>query len=299
MLGLIDFSLFAVHFSENVLSPSWAVAGFIGAAILAFLGAWRIRDEEIPQIALLTAAFFVASLIHVPVGTVTSIHLLFNGLVGVVLGLRAGLAIPVGLFLQAALLQHGGFSMLGINSCIMTLPALLAWQLFNLLQKIPWVRHPAFRAGLVMISGLLWTLSLVYSLVLVGTNYANSLSTLTTARADQITFHPLVIAACLAIAGLGAWLEPRLGNAPEFPVGLLIGELAVLTTTFLACLFLVLGGQEDWPSLVLVMLVPHLVIAVIEGIVLGFTVGFLARVKPEMLGWKSREKSECVVDSIR
>jgi len=291
--------LWAVHFSDNVLKPTWAVAGFIGAALLVFLGAWRIRDEEIPHVALLTAAFFVASLIHVRVGTVTSIHLLFNGLIGVVLGLRAGLAIPVGLFLQAALLQHGGFSMLGINSCIMTIPALIAWQLFRLLQKIPWVRQRAFRAGLVMVSMLMWTLSLVYSLALLAGNYAGSLSTLQTAGANQLTFHPLVIAGCLGIAGAAAWLEPRLGNAPEFSLGLLIGELAVLTTTLLAVLFLVLVGHEDWPSVVLVMLVPHVIIAVIEGIVLGFTIGFLVRVKPELLGWKVPEKSECMVDSIR
>src|SRR5205085_10423419 len=121
--------LWAVHISDGVLTGPWCVGGFLVAALLAVLGAERIRDEEIPRVALLTAAFFVASLIHLPVGP-TSAHLLLNGLVGVVLGRRAGLAIPVGLFLQAALIGHGGFSTLGINACVMTLPALLAWWLF-------------------------------------------------------------------------------------------------------------------------------------------------------------------------
>lgn len=35
----------------------------------------------------MTAAFFVASLIHVPIGP-TSVHLLLNGLLGVVVGRR-------------------------------------------------------------------------------------------------------------------------------------------------------------------------------------------------------------------
>src|SRR5437868_1583118 len=97
----------------------------------------------------MTAAFFVASLCHVNL-RVTSVHLLLNGLVGVILGRRAALAIPVGLFLQAALLGHGGLMALGINSCILLLPALLAWQMFALLQHVPWLRRQWFAIGLVI-----------------------------------------------------------------------------------------------------------------------------------------------------
>ena len=290
--------LLAVHISDGILSVPWQAAGFAGAAALIALGAWRIRDEEIPRIALLTAAFFVASSIHVPVGNVTSVHLLLNGLVGVVLGRRAGLAIAVGLLLQVALLQHGGWLTLGVNTCIMALPALLAWQLFALCRHLPWIRRPWFRAGLLGVSVLAWTLSLVYSLVLLGTNYSRQVSALDPTWATHVTFHPLTLAGALALAVLAAWWEPRLGNAPEFPLGLLIGELTVLATTFLNCVVLVWGGQEDWPSLVLVTLVPHLVIAVIEGVVLGFTLGFLVRVKPEMVRWQATETAECVVDSV-
>lgn len=289
--------MLAVHIADGILTESWQAAGFVGAAVLVALGAWRIRDEEIPRIALLTAAFFVASSIHVPVGRVTSVHLLLNGLIGIVLGRRGGVAIPVGLFLQAALLQHGGFLTLGVNTCVMAVPALLAWQLFALLQRIPWVCQPWFRAGLVGVSVLTWTLSLVFSLVLIGTNYSKQVSALDPTWAAAVTLHPLTLVAALALAVLAAWWEPRLGNAPEFPLGLLIGELTVLATTLFNCIALVWGGQEDWPSLVLVVLVPHLVIAVIEGTVLGFTVGFLVKVKPEMLGWKVRENAECLVDS--
>src|SRR5205807_293431 len=135
--------LWAVHISDGVLAWPWWSGGFALAGVLALIGAWRIRDEEIPQVALLTAAFFVASLIHVRVPP-TSVHLLLNGLVGVILGCRAALAIPVGLFLQAALLGHGGFSTLGINSCVMTLPALLAWQMFGVLQRLPVLKRHWF-----------------------------------------------------------------------------------------------------------------------------------------------------------
>src|SRR5271155_732782 len=100
--------LWAVHISDGVLSTPWLLGGFACAAILLWLAARSIRDEEIPRVAILTAAFFVSSLIHIRVPP-TSIHLLLVGMVGVLLGPRAPLAIFIGLILQAALLQHGGF----------------------------------------------------------------------------------------------------------------------------------------------------------------------------------------------
>src|SRR5215470_13163727 len=105
----------AVHISDGVLAVPWLGGGFALAALLVVIGALYVRDEEIPRIALLTAAFFVASLLHIRVGP-TSVHLLLNGLVGAVLGRRAPLAILVGLFLQVALIGHGGFLTLGVNT---------------------------------------------------------------------------------------------------------------------------------------------------------------------------------------
>ncbi|HLQ45692.1 MAG TPA: energy-coupling factor ABC transporter permease, partial [Planctomycetaceae bacterium] len=241
------------------------------------------------------AAFFVASLCHVNL-RVTSVHLLLNGLVGVVLGRRAALAIPVGLFLQVVLFQHGGYSTLGVNSCVMTIPALLAGTLFAFLRQLPWARQPWFRGCLVAVCAAAWTLSLVYSVTLLCTNRVSELDTLETAAANSLTFHPLTLLGTAFMALLAAWLERRLENAPEFPLGLLVGELTVLLTLVLNCLALVWGAYEDWHTLALLVFVAHLPIAVVEGIVLGFTVGFLARVKPELLGWTAAEKTPCAAD---
>ena len=49
--------LFAVHISDGILQSTWLAGGFVVAGFIALLGAWRVRDEEIPRIALLTAAF--------------------------------------------------------------------------------------------------------------------------------------------------------------------------------------------------------------------------------------------------
>ena len=220
-------SLFAVHIPDgHVLTSTWLIGGYLVAGILVLMGSWRIRDEEIPQVALLTAAFFVVSLIHVPVpGLPTSAHLLGNGLLGVVLGRRAALAIPLGLLLQAVLLQHGGLTTLGVNTCVMVLPALLAWQMFAGWQK--------------------------------------------------------------------------LGHGPRFAVGLVVGGAAVMATVLLLCLTLLLGGTSDWRPLIALTVVPHLFIAAVEGLVLGFTVRFLARVKPDMLRRQViLENTECTAEAF-
>src|SRR4029077_7396966 len=115
--------------------------GFAVALLLVLWGAWRTRDEEIPRIAILTSAFFVASYIHVPVPGGPPAHLLLTGLVGVVLGRRSALAIPVGLFLQAVLFQHGALSALGANVCVMTPPALISWLLFRALCRSSFLRR--------------------------------------------------------------------------------------------------------------------------------------------------------------
>lgn len=139
--------LFAVHLSDGVLSPTASILGFVGAAVLVSIDLWRIHDEEIPRIGVLTGAFFVASQIHLPVG-VSSVHLLLNGLLGVVLGTRAAPAIAVGLTLQALLFAHGGLSALGINICVYTIPALLGGILFRL--AMPTRRVPTFVLGVLL-----------------------------------------------------------------------------------------------------------------------------------------------------
>jgi ABC-type Co2+ transport system permease subunit len=275
--------LWAVHISDGVLQVPWLLGGFGVAGMLVLVSLWRVRDDEVPRIALLSAAFFIVSLIHVRVGP-TSVHLLFNGLIGVLLGPRAALAIVVGLFLQFQYLAHGGIMALGVNTCVLTLPALGAWLMFHALHRSGVVRRPACQVMLVMIATFTWTLSLVFSVTLLQTNSLGSVEALTLEAAWQRALHPVTVAAALALAMAAAVLERRLENAPEFSLGLLIGGLAVLASVGLNCAVLILGGEQHWPVPPLILLVAHLPIAVLEGVVLGFTLGFVAKVKPEMLG---------------
>ena len=123
-------ALFAVHLADGLLAdPVW-VGGFVLAGALVAWSARGMSEDEVPRVGVLTAAFFVASQIHVRLGP-TSAHLLLNGLVGVVLGRRAAVAIAAGLFLQALLFAHGGLTSLGVNVCILAGPALAAGLLFR------------------------------------------------------------------------------------------------------------------------------------------------------------------------
>lgn len=133
-----------MHITDGVLSIPVLAAGYAVAGGMCALGARKIRDEEIPRVALLTAAFFVVSTIRVQAG-VTSVHLVLNGLIGVLLGTRAFLVFPIGLTLQALLLFHGGFTTIGVNACIFGIPAWMSYGIFWLLRSK--FGGPPFLAG--------------------------------------------------------------------------------------------------------------------------------------------------------
>ncbi len=275
--------LFAVHISDGVLTAPWLAGGFVLAALLLWLGARGLHDEEIPRIAILTAAFFVSSLIHIRVGP-TSIHLLLTGMVGVLLGRRAPLAVFVGLLLQAALIGHGGYYALGVNACVMTAPALLCWLLFQALHQVRWVKTPIGRGLLVGLGAFLWFMSTVYSVTLLLNTSLTSLESFALEVANARLADPALLAGAVSFAGITVLLERRLESAPEFPIGFVTGEISVLLTVALNCVVLLIGGEEIPPLLILGLVIAHLPFAVVEGVILGFVVGFLAKVKPEMLG---------------
>ncbi len=122
-----------MHISDGVLPTAITIAAYG----ISFAGAaWslrRIKNEDLPKIAVVTSAFFVASLIHLPFGP-TSVHLVLPGIVGALLGPVAFLSILLGLFLQSILFQFGGLTALGANGVMMGLPALVCGLLFHLIR---------------------------------------------------------------------------------------------------------------------------------------------------------------------
>jgi cobalt/nickel transport system permease protein len=125
-----------MHLPDGILPPYLCIAGYGLTGGMMWYSLRQINkeknpQEKIPKASLLTAAFFVSSLIHIPIPP-TSIHLILNGLMGIVLGYFAFPAIFIGLFFQAVMFQHGGLSTLGINTVMMGIPAIFAYHIFQL-----------------------------------------------------------------------------------------------------------------------------------------------------------------------
>lgn len=124
-----------MHIPDGMLPASVCIAGYALTAAGTALALKRINQlenprQEIPKVSLLTAAFFAASWIHIPLPP-ASVHLLLNGLLGALMGCYAFPAVLVALFLQAVMFGHGGLTTLGVNQLIMGIPAVMAALIFR------------------------------------------------------------------------------------------------------------------------------------------------------------------------
>jgi cobalt/nickel transport system permease protein len=186
-----------MHISEGVLSAPVLVTGAALAAAGTAVGLKRLDYDRIAHVGLLSAAFFIASLIHLPVG-VTSVHLIMNGLVGVLLGWVAFPAILVALLLQAVFFQFGGITTLGVNTVIMALPAVFSFYLCApwLAKDRPWSTLAAFGCGFGAV--LLSTLCMALALVFTEENFIEVAYVGVLANIPVMIVEGIVVAICIA-----------------------------------------------------------------------------------------------------
>ncbi|MEO1690818.1 MAG: cobalt transporter CbiM [Cyanobacteria bacterium J06631_6] len=161
-----------MHIPDGFLPPQVCLAGYALTGGVTWYSLRQIKRDRytqanIPKASLLTAAFFVASLISIPIPP-TSVHLIFNGLMGAVLGYYAFPAILIGLFFQAVMFQHGGMSTLGINAIILGVPALAAYYLFRQRENLTGKRQSltkilsfAAGAGALLLSAAMFAVLLI------------------------------------------------------------------------------------------------------------------------------------------
>ncbi len=199
-----------MHIAEGVLSPAVLGVGAVLALAGTAQGLRRLEYDRLVAVGILSAAFFVASLIHVPVG-LASAHLVLNGLVGVLLGWAAFPSILVALLLQALLFQFGGITVLGVNTFTMGFAAVASWYVFRAVCRLcpgmGGVRAGAFMGG-----------------------------------ALGVALAAVLTALALAFTDEGFWLAAQL------------------------------------------LLLAHLPVMLAEGLITMFTVSFIMRVRPELLG---------------
>ncbi|MCW9033819.1 MAG: cobalt transporter CbiM [Rhodospirillales bacterium] len=113
-----------MHIVDGALSGEVVIVGSALAAAGTAYGLKSLDMDKIPQAGVLSAVFFVASLVHVPIGF-SSVHLIMNGLAGLVLGWAAFPTLLVALLLQAVFFGFGGLTVLGINALNIALPAVI------------------------------------------------------------------------------------------------------------------------------------------------------------------------------
>jgi cobalt/nickel transport system permease protein len=155
-----------MHISEGYLSGPVLISGAAFAVAGTALGLKRLDYDRIAQAGIMASAFFVASLVHVPIGPANA-HLIMNGIIGLLLGWSAFPVILVALVLQGLFFQFGGITSLGVNTTIMAVPAVVVHYLFG-----PWVLRrsrlaaaAAFGcgAGAVALSAVIMAAALVFT----------------------------------------------------------------------------------------------------------------------------------------
>lgn len=194
------------HIPDGVLSmPVLAAGGTLTLGLLA-LALKTLDDDALAPAAVLSAAFFVISLINIPLG-VTSVHLLLNGLIGLLLGWLAVPALLIALGLQAVFFGHGGLLSLGVNTLNLAWPALLCgWLLRPRLAAAP---QRAFWLGALagVMATLLTGLSVAVALTLSGSAFAWAAKALVLAYVPLAALEGLITATVVAFL---ARVEPAL-----------------------------------------------------------------------------------------
>jgi cobalt/nickel transport system permease protein len=199
---------FPMHITDGVLPAGTLAAGFLLAGGWIGWTARKLEADDMPRLAVMSAAFFVGSYIHVPLA-VTSVHLVLNSLVGIILGVHSVLAIGLGLVFQKLLLGHGGITTIGVNACIMGFPAVLVGWAYRALLKN---RPASWRIG---------------------------------------------------------------GSALLTAVGVALSALVAF--------FVLVTAGEEFREVAGAFLIGHTPIVVTEAVITGVVIGFLSRVKPELL----------------
>lgn len=272
----------AVHISDGVLLPTWQLLGALVAVGLLGYGARRIGEDEVPRLGVMTAAFFVASQIHLPVAGIGSAHLLLNGLMAVVLGRRAMVAVGIGLTMQVLLFGHGGWNTLGVNFVVYTLPTLGVRPLLRAAVASATLRRPGVRFVVSFAAAVLLLATLTVACQWAWCRFALR-EWLPESLEESWLFRPEVIVGVLAGSAALAWLERRLERDPVYPVGLWLGGGVAYLTVALNVFVLAFGGREGIRDVAGVVFLANLPVIVVEAVAMGFVLAYLQRAKPEWL----------------
>lgn len=194
-----------MHISEGILSGGVLAVGWAGTIAGVSYGLRKMNPDKIIQAALISSAFFLASLVNIRTGP-SSTHLTLLAPMGLILGHAVFPAVFTALLLQALLFHFGGLLVLGVNTFVMGFASLATYLVFGrMIRKGSWVITMSFMAGAfaVMIAAVIAGMLLMMT----DSNFAGAVKVLFIAHAPVA-----VIEGCVT-SFLVMWLKRA---APEF-----------------------------------------------------------------------------------
>ena len=261
-----------MHIAEGVLPWPVLAGGAAMAALGTAMGLSKLDSDKVPKVGLFSGVLFVASLVHVPIGP-SSAHLILNGLAGMLLGWCVFPALLVALGLQAILFQFGGLTSLGMNTFNLAMPGVLAGMLFRGMVRTK--RASALRCCADSgIAGACCAMSVCAVVMCWHALFK---------RSDMVfvSWKPVILAGAVGLVGAaaaGPWLRDRMALVAGFAAG----SGAVFLSAVITAFTLAAAGKGFLVAARL-LVAGHIGIMLVEGLITGFCVAFIVRVKPEML----------------
>lgn len=131
-----------MHIPDGLMDPAVAAIGWaqfaIVIAVALFLSRTRVKDKDLPRIAVLAAGIFVAQMLNFPIGGGTTGHLIGGALFAILAGpVVAVIGMTVILLIQALMFGDGGLTAFGLNAVNMAVIApLMGWGVYTMLKPL-------------------------------------------------------------------------------------------------------------------------------------------------------------------
>jgi ABC-type Co2+ transport system permease subunit len=256
--------LFAVHISDGVLTLPWIMAGFLCAITIVYWSSRKVDEAEIPRIGLTAAVLFLGSQIHIPLG-IASVHLLLNGVAGISVGRRAPLAIAVAMVLQSILFSHGGKLSIGVNICVLSIPAVLVYWLQNsvgkFLEKRVWLARIV-----VLFATAFWSALVVSAVQMMIWKYRQqNYRSLSENLGEWMIIQPIGISLIFSVVLIVLIMLTRNRmQANHYFIGLILGLIATSLSVLLNLMTILLGAEADIRVSAFAAMLAHIPIIAVE-----------------------------------
>ena len=241
-----------IHIPDGVL-PLWLIiAGWVVLAALVALAVRRASaldlSRRVPLVGAVAALMLVAmSSEIIPI----AYHINLTVLAGILLGPWLSIITAVIVNVMLALLGHGGVTVIGLNTLVISTEMLVGWFLFGQFVRMFGRRHPSASAAVATVLALALSTTLLVVIVALGGAPA--------ATRESGAFDPGTLSFSNPFSGgvvTNAILAP---SAEQQPAKLSVKRFAVMVFAL---------GSIGW---------------VLEALITALIVGFVARVRPGLV----------------